>query len=45
MTVRKSTYLAVGETEAKEREIKEAKRDKKREIKTKMGNMSDRKQV
>ena len=30
MAVRNTTYLAVGETEGKEREIKEAKRNKKR---------------
>ena len=30
MAVRNTTYLAVGETEAKERKIKEAKRDNKR---------------
>ena len=35
MTVRKTTYLAVGETEAKE--IKEKKRDKEKENKDKNG--------
>ena len=37
MTVRKTTCLAVGETEAKEREIREAKRDKKKWNKDKNG--------
>ena len=37
MAVRKTTYLAVGEPEAKEREIKEAKRDNKKGNKDKNG--------